>query len=148
LVKGPGVLKAYHDNPEATARTVTHDGWLHTGDLVKREPFGLVRFAGRLKDVIKYGGYSVFPPEIEAVLTQHPEVVEAGVVGAPDPIKGEKPVAFVRRTEGATVDGETLLAWLAPQLTDYKRPVAVRFIDHMPRTGTNKIDKKALRALL
>src|SRR5205823_5541777 len=102
-VKGPGVLEAYHGNVKATLQVRTDDGWLRTGDLVRRLPFRAVLFAGRGKDLIKHGGYSVFAVEVERVLEQHPAVAEAAVVGAADPRMGEVPVAAVRLQPDASV---------------------------------------------
>src|SRR5205807_10607415 len=95
-VKGPGVMKGYHGKDEATREALTEDGFLRTGDLARKGPFGLVEFAGRKKHVIKHGGYSVFAVEVERSLEEHPSVVEAAVIGLPDDRKGEIPVAVVR----------------------------------------------------
>ena len=95
-VKGPGVLKAYWGDEAATAAVLTDDGWLRTGDLAQKGPLGLLVFEGRSKHVIKHGGYSVYALEVEQVLEQHPDVLEAAVVGLPDEKLGEVPAAVVR----------------------------------------------------
>jgi len=141
VVKGPGVMKGYHGNEEATRETLTSDGWLRTGDLARRGPFGMVEFAGRKKDVIKHGGYSVFAAEVEDVLDEHPAVLECAVVGLPDERKGEVPVAAVRCRAGASTTESELLAWAAERLAEYKTPQRVVFVDTLPRTGTEKIRK-------
>jgi len=146
LVKGPGVLKGYHGDAAATAATFTDDGWLRTGDLARLGPFGTVFFVGRQKDVIKHGGYSVYCVEVEHVLEQHPDVVEAAVVGLPDERKGEVPAAVVRLAEGRTLDEAGLVAWAAERLSDYKVPVRIIALDALPKTGTNKVQRKELIA--
>jgi acyl-CoA synthetase (AMP-forming)/AMP-acid ligase II len=148
VVRGPGVMVGYRGQPAATAATLTAGGWLRTGDLARRRPLGLVEFVGRQKDVIKHGGYSVFPAEVEAVLTEHPAVAEAAVIGLDDPRKGQIPVAVVRLVgppSEATAD--ELQAWVHARLADYKVPVRTIFCDELPRTGMNKVHKPSLAAL-
>jgi acyl-CoA synthetase (AMP-forming)/AMP-acid ligase II len=147
LVKGPGVLRGYRGDAEATAATLTDDGWLRTGDLARLGPRNVVFFAGRKKDVIKHGGYSVYAVEIEQALEQHPDVVEAAVIGLPDERKGELPAAVVRLAEGATLDEAAMRAWAAERLSDYKVPVRIVAADELPRTGTNKVQRKELLGL-
>jgi acyl-CoA synthetase (AMP-forming)/AMP-acid ligase II len=147
LVKGPGVLTGYRGDAEATAALLTDDGWLRTGDLARLGPRGVVFFAGRKKDVIKHGGYSVYAVEIEQALEQHPDVVEAGVIGLPDERKGEVPAAVVRMADGRTFDEKAMRAWAAERLSDYKVPVRILAVDELPRTGTNKVQRKDLAQL-
>ncbi|MHB8467584.1 MAG: class I adenylate-forming enzyme family protein, partial [Acidimicrobiales bacterium] len=144
LVRGPGVLAGYHGDAEATAKVVDPDGWLHTGDLARRGLFGLVSFAGRAKDVIKSGGYSVYAVELERVMEEHPDVVEAAAVGVPDDRLGERPAVAVLVRAGATVTESELLAWAEERLADYKRPRLARIVDELPRTGTQKVAKSRL----
>lgn len=146
-VKGPGVLDGYHGNPEASAEAVTGDGWLRTGDLARRGPFGLLVFAGRKKDVIKNGGYSVFAVEVEAALEEHPDVVEAAVVGLHDDRSGEVPAAVVRLRSGATTSADELVTWAAEAMAAYKAPRRVVVVDELPRTGTTKVQKNHLAEL-
>jgi long-chain acyl-CoA synthetase len=145
-VKGPGVLKGYHGKEEATAE-VLQGGWLRTGDLARRQPFGLVSLAGRKKHVIKHGGYSVFAVEVEHVLEEHAGVAEAAVIGLPDERQGEVPVAVVRCGAGPAPTEAELIAWAAERLADYKVPQRIRFVDELPRTGTDKVQKDELRHL-
>lgn len=147
VVKGPGVLRGYHGDEEATAAALTPDGWLRTGDLARRGPFGTVSLAGRLKHVIKHGGYSVFAVEVERALEEHPDVAEAAVVGLPDDRKGEVPVAVVRRRKGSSLTEGELLAWARERLAEYKCPQQVRFVTRLPRTGTHKVQKERLLSL-
>jgi len=146
LLKGPGALQGYHGNEEATAAILTDDGWVRTGDLARRGMFGVFEFAGRKKDVIKNGGYSVFAAEVEEVLRGYDGVGDVAVVGRPDAKKGEVPYAFVQVAPGAQVDAEQLRAWASDHLAKYKAPVKVELIDELPRTGTGKVSKPDLRA--
>lgn len=144
VVRGPGVLSGYHGDAAATARILGSDGWLHTGDLARRGLLGTVSFAGRAKDVIKSGGYSVYAVEIERAMEDHPDVVEAAAVGLPDDRLGERTVVAVRVRDGASVTEEELLAWGEQRLSSYKRPRAVRIVAELPRTGTEKVAKQRL----
>lgn len=146
-MKGPGVLKGYWGSPEATADAVTDDGWLRSGDLVRKGLFGTATFAGRKKDVFMHGGYSVYAREVETVLEEHPDVLEAAVVGLPDPVKGAVPAAAVRVADGSTLTPDGLVAWAAERLSAYKAPQHVLLVDDLPRTGTNKVQKKEVIAL-
>ena len=144
LLKGPGVLKGYHGSPEATADALTPDGWLRTGDLARRGAGGLVTFEGRMKDVIKRGGYSVYAVEVEQSLEEHPDIVEAAVVPMADSRDGEVPVAVLGLREGVTLDEAELAAWCRDRLSAYKVPARFIEIEDFPRTGTDKIQRKAV----
>lgn len=144
LIKGPGVTKGYWGDARATDATVTADGWLHTGDLARKGLLGSVLFAGRQKDVIKHGGYSVYAREVERAVEAHPEVLEAAVTGLPDDRDGEIPVAAVRLVEGAEVTAEDLLAWVSERIADYKVPKRIAVVNDLPRTGTEKVHKREL----
>ena len=146
-MKGPGVLKGYWGSPEATADAVTADGWLRTGDLVRKGMLGTATFAGRKKDVFMHGGYSVYAREVEAALEEHPAVLEAAVVGLPDDVKGAVPAAAVRVDGDADLSPDDLVAWAAGRLSSYKAPQRVLFVDDLPRTGTTKVQKKEVTAL-
>jgi acyl-CoA synthetase (AMP-forming)/AMP-acid ligase II len=148
VVKGPGVMRGYHGQRDATSEALTPDGWLRTGDLAKRGRVGLIEFAGRKKDVIKHGGYSVFAAEVEAALEEHDAVAEAAVVGVADERKGEVPCAAIRLADGGDdLTEEALVAWAGARLSDYKVPQQVRFVDDLPRTGTEKVRKADVRAM-
>jgi acyl-CoA synthetase (AMP-forming)/AMP-acid ligase II len=147
-VRGPGLMRGYHGHADDTRRTLNEDGWLRTGDLARRGRLGLVEFAGRKKDVIKHGGYSVFAAEVESVLEEHPAVAESTVVGLPDPRKGEVPAAAVRCRAGASLSEPDLLAWAAEHLAEYKRPQRVVFVDALPRNATDKVRKADVVALI
>ena len=147
LLKGPGVTKGYWGDIEATQAALTDDGWLRTGDLARKGVLGAVVFAGRKKDVIKHGGYSVYALEVERTLEEHPDVLEAAVLGLPDERKGEVPVAAVRLKPGVAFDERALLQWAAERLSDYKVPQRILAVDELPRTGTNKVQRQELQAL-
>jgi long-chain acyl-CoA synthetase len=146
-LKRPGVLKGYWGDAVATAASLTDDGWLRTGDLVRSGPFGLVMFHGRSKHVIKSGGYSVYPVEVEADLEEHPDVLEAAVVGLPDPKLGEVPVAAVRLRPRARTSPVALVAWAGRRMAHYKAPRRVVVVDDLPRTGARKVQRDRLLAL-
>jgi acyl-CoA synthetase (AMP-forming)/AMP-acid ligase II len=146
-VKGRGVMRGYHGREEATTEAMTPDGWLRTGDLARERLGGFFEFAGRKKDVIKHGGYSVFAVEVEEALAEHPSVLEAAVLGLPDERKGEVPVAVVRVQDGVSPDEAELIAWAKERLADYKVPGQILFVDELPRTGTEKVQKAKLKEL-
>lgn len=146
-VRGPGVLDGYWGDDEATASAKTPDGWLRTGDLVRSGPFGTVLFHGRAKAVIKSGGFSVYPLEVESDLEEHPDVLEAAVVGLPDDTLGEVPVAAIRLRPGASVGGDDVRLWAEVRMARYKAPRRVVVVDDLPRTGTRKVQRERLLPL-
>jgi acyl-CoA synthetase (AMP-forming)/AMP-acid ligase II len=146
-LKGPGVLRGYWGDREATEAALTEDGWLRTGDLVRSGPFGTVLFHGRSKHVIKSGGYSVYPVEVEADLEEHPDVAEAAVVGLPHPELGEVPVAAVRLRSRSRVRGEDVVEWAEERMAHYKAPRQVVVVEELPRTGTRKVQRDRLLSL-
>lgn len=148
LVKGPGLLAGYWHDDEATRAVLDEEGWLHTGDLARRGPFGTVTFAGRSKDVIMRGGFSVHAVEVEAVLEAHPDVLEAAVVPLPDERLGEVPGAAVRLVPGVSLDEAALDAHAREHLAHYKVPVRYVAVDELPRTGTRKVQRREVVALL
>jgi long-chain acyl-CoA synthetase len=146
-VRGPGLLEGYWGSPDATGDLVTADGWVRTGDLARRGVLGTAVFAGRKKEVILNGGYTVYAREVESALEEHPEVVEAGVAGAPHDTRGEVPVAAVRLTEGSSVTPDELVTWVGERLADYKAPRRIVVVDELPKTGTQKLRRQDLLAL-
>jgi acyl-coenzyme A synthetase/AMP-(fatty) acid ligase len=146
-MRGPGVLDGYHGDAQATASALTEDGWLRTGDLARRGPLGGIFFAGRKKDVLMVGGYSVGAGEVESALEAHPDVLEAAVVGVPDERMGEVPAAAVRLRPGSATTAEHLVGWAAEHLSDYKAPRRIVVVDELPRTGTSKVQKAGVREL-
>lgn len=142
-VKGPIVMKGYWRRPEATAETI-RDGWLRTGDLGTLDEDGDLRIVDRLKELIIRGGYNVYPREVEEVLYQHPDIVEAAVVGVADPTYGEEVAAAVVLREGADLDAETLRAWAKERLSAYKVPHLVQVLPALPKGPSGKILKRAI----
>jgi acyl-CoA synthetase (AMP-forming)/AMP-acid ligase II len=142
-VRGPQVMQGYHGMAEETASILTPDGWLRTGDLVAIRDDGQLEIRDRLKELIKVKGASVAPAEIELVLRQHPAVRDAGVVGVPDDVRGEAPIAFV--TLGAPAEPAELEEFAAARLAGYKRPREVVVVDELPRLLTGKLLRRALR---
>ncbi|MEU2037067.1 class I adenylate-forming enzyme family protein [Nocardia niwae] len=147
VIRGANVMRGYLGRPEATARTVV-DGWLHTGDVGYFDPDGYLVLVDRIKDMILRGGENIYPKEIENVLHAHPAVLEAAVVGAPDPILGEVPVAQVVTMPGARVDAAELVEYCRRSLARAKVPVSIGLTDALPRNAVGKIDKRMLRALV
>jgi acyl-CoA synthetase (AMP-forming)/AMP-acid ligase II len=149
LVRGYCVMERYYRDPEKTANALSEDGWLHTGDYYSRTPDGRVTFHGRLKDMLKVGGENVAAVEIESFLCRHPAVQMASVIGMPDPLLDEVPVAFVELAEGQELRPEQLIEFCRGQISRYKIPREVHFIgpDEWPMSLT-KINKRGLRARL
>lgn len=142
LVRGAQTMAGYLKRPDATAAMIDADGWLRTGDLAVVDEEGQVFVVDRLKELIKVNAFQVAPAELEAVLATHPAVADAAVVGRPDAVTGETPVAaVVRRGE---LDADELMAWVAERVAPYKRIRAVRFVDAIPRTPAGKILRRAL----
>lgn len=145
-VTGPGLLKGYWGAHETSDEMIS-DGWLRTGDLARKGPWGTVVFVGRDKDVIIRGGYTVYSLEVQEALEQHADVLEAAVTGLADDRLGEVPVAAVRLADGITLDSDELRTWLGEHVAAYKVPVRILAVDELPRTGTKKVQRAELRAL-
>jgi acyl-CoA synthetase (AMP-forming)/AMP-acid ligase II len=143
LVKGAGVMREYYRNPQKTKETIV-DGWLYTGDMARQDDEGFIYLVDRKKDVIKSGGESVFPVEIEDVLRSHPRIYDCGVIGLPDDRLGEITVAVIDVKPGMTLTEEEVNAFCAEHLPRYKRPRKIIF-DAVPRNPTGKIEKPAMR---
>lgn len=147
-VRGPQVTSGYLDRPDATAAAFAAGSWLRTGDLGTLDEQGYVRVLDRLKDLIKFRGWSVVPGEVEAVLRDHPAVAEAVVVGVPDPRDGERPVAHVVLRPGhdlGTAIADTLTTHVTDRLAPYKRPRAIVFRDTIPKNAVGKPLRRVLR---
>ncbi|MET8426722.1 AMP-binding protein [Nocardia sp. NPDC004860] len=145
VVRGPNVMRGYLGNPEATAQTVVN-GWLHTGDVGRFDEDGYLILVDRIKDMIIRGGENLYPKEIENALYRHPAVHEAAVVGVPDPVLGEVPVAHVVAVPEAVVSAEELTEHCRGVLAPFKVPAAIVLTAELPRNPVGKIDKKQLRA--
>ncbi len=145
-VRGPQVTKGYWRNPDATRRAF-HDGWFLTGDIGKVDEEGYFSIEERKKDMLKVSGFSVFPAEVEAIMYRHPAIAEVGVVGVPDPYRGEDPLAFVvlKPEAKGTVSAEQVIEWCRTNMSVYKAPRQIRFIDALPKTASGKVLKRVLR---
>ncbi|MFG2088624.1 AMP-binding protein [Spirillospora sp. NPDC048824] len=146
FLRGARLARGYHDDPEATARAIDADGWLHTGDLAVMDARGRLRIAGRLKDMIKTGGENVAPEEVEEVVTGHPGVARAAVVGAPDTRWGELVVAFVVPEPGADFDADAVTAYCRERLSPFKVPRRWTVVDELPLTASAKVRRAELRS--
>jgi fatty-acyl-CoA synthase len=144
-VRGPTITPGYWQDPEATAAAFTADGFLHTGDLATVDASGSVRIVDRAKDVILTGGETVYSTEVEYRLQEHSAVLEVAVYAEPDQDLGERVTAAVVLRPGAQASAEELMAFCRAELAGFKTPKAVRFLDALPRTGSGKIQKRALR---
>ncbi|MEU1231486.1 FadD3 family acyl-CoA ligase [Streptomyces sp. NPDC005828] len=145
LTRGYHVMHGYLDDPEATARAVDEDGWLHTGDVGVLDERGFLRITDRLKDMFVVGGFNVYPAEVEQVLRGHPAVRDAAVVGAPDARLGEVGVAYCVPEDGAGIDAAELTSYTRERLANFKVPRAFRSVPALPHNAAGKVDKKALR---
>jgi long-chain acyl-CoA synthetase len=143
-VRGPNVFVGYLDDPEATARVLTPDGWLRTGDIGMCDEAGRLYLIERAKDLVIVSGFNVFPAEVEDVLASHPAVRDAGVVGVPHPHTGEAVKAFVVLVDGATIDEDALIDHCHDHLARYKCPSKILFVDELPRSATGKLVRRDL----
>jgi fatty-acyl-CoA synthase len=144
LLRGPQLFSGYLGRPDLTAAAITGDGWLSTGDLAVRDPAGLYRICGRRKEMFISGGENVYPGEVEAALLEMPQVLEAVVVGVPDPRWGEVGIAYVVARAGCTLSGRDVLEHARERLAGYKRPRTVCVVAEIPRLGSGKPDRRAL----
>lgn len=148
-VRGPCVMRGYWGEPELTAEVLDASGWLRSGDLGFLDHEGNLTLVGRVTDMYIRGGYNVYPLEVEHVLTEHPAVAEAAVVGAPVPVLGEIGVAFVVPSPGVPPPSlEELRAFCRERLADYKAPDRLELVAALPLTSMMKVDKVALAGLL
>ena len=145
LMRGPMVMQGYWKDPEHTATTLV-DGWLHSGDVGRRDEDGFITIVDRIKDMIISGGENIFSAEVEQALGSHPEVADCAVVGVPDPLWGERVHAVVVRRQDSTVTPEQLQAHCRSLIAGYKCPRSVEFRDVLPLSAVGKILKTALRA--
>lgn len=144
-VRGPNLMKGYYRNPQATAEALSADGWLNTGDLAQFDADGNLFIVGRSKELIIRSGFNVYPPDVEAVLNSHPEVVISAVVGRTVP-GNEEVVAFIQPVAGSGLTAEALRAFAAERLSGYKRPSHYIFMEALPATASGKILKSRLAA--
>jgi len=144
IVRGPGVMKGYHNQPMATAETL-RGGWLHTGDLARMDKDGYIYIVDRKKEMIIRGGYNVYPREIEEILYTHPDVVEAAVLGIPDSDLGEEVAAVVVLRQGTRTTPEELRQFVKERVAPYKYPRRIQLVQELPKGPTGKILKRFIR---
>lgn len=145
-IRGPQVMKGYWQRPEETAKVLSEDGWLRTGDMAKMDAQGFFYIVDRKKDMILVSGFNVYPNEIEDVVAAHPNVVEVGAIGVPDEKSGEAvKIVVVRRDPSLSVT--ELEQHCRQELTAYKVPRYVEFVDELPKTNVGKILRRELRDL-
>ena len=143
VARGDNITPGYLGEPEETA-AILHDGWLWTGDLARRDSDGFFFHQGRSKEILKIGGHRVSPIEIEHVVGEHPDIAEVAVVGAPDPLMGEVPVAFVVVRPGAACSEEELRTFCKGRMASYRIPVRFTKVDSLPRNEAGKLQRAEL----
>ena len=143
--RGYHVMKGYYKMPEATARAIDKDNWLHTGDLAVMDESGYCKITGRIKDMIIRGGENVYPREIEEFLYTHPKVKDVQVVGVPSERYGEEVAAFIQTKAGQHTDADEIKAFCMDQISFHKIPKYIFFVDEYPTTASGKIQKYKLR---
>jgi len=147
MVGGGGVMKGYFRNAEESAKALTADGWLRTGDLGRYDDAGNLHIAGRSKELIIHSGFNVYPPEVEAAFNDHPQVVQCAVIG--HMVEGNELVyAFIEAARSDWPDEDDLRRFVAERLTGYKRPSRIITVDKLPAAPTGKIIKSKLKDLL
>ena len=144
MVRGPQVMKGYFDNAQATAETLTEDGWLRTGDIVRQDADGYMWIVDRKKELIKYKGFQVPPAELEGILLEHPGIADAAVIGKQDLESGEVPRAFVVRAPGAEMSDEDVMGFVADKVATFKYVREVEFVDAIPKNPSGKILRRVL----
>ena len=143
--KGPQVMRGYWDKPEANAAAFTADGYFRTGDVGVFDERGFLKIVDRIKDMILVSGFNVYPNEIEAIATGCPGVLECACIGVPDEKTGEAVKLFVVRMPNGTLSAEELVAYCRKEMTAYKSPRAIEFIDALPKSNVGKILRRELR---
>ncbi len=144
LIRGPQVMKGYWKAPEETAQAL-HGGWLHTGDIGHVDADGYTYIVDRKKEMIKYKGFGVAPAELEALLLEHPDVIDAAVIGVPDDEAGELIKGFVVLRKGAEAAPEEIIAFANGKLAGYKRFQLMEIIDVVPKNASGKILRRVLK---
>ena len=149
IIRGPQVMKGYHNMPTETANTLRDMGdgggpWLFTGDIARMDGDGYFYIVDRKKELIKPGGYQVWPREVEEVVITHPKVMEVGVAGIPDPYRGETVKAWIVVKPGETVTEDEIKAFCREKLAAYKVPTHIEFRSELPKTTVGKILRREL----
>ena len=143
--RGYNIMKGYYKMPAATAAAIDHDGWLHSGDLARRNPDGTFLITGRLKDMIIRGGENIYPKEIEEFIYTHPDVEDVQVIGVPDAKYGEAVMACIIRKEGCNVTEKEMKEYIMSHMARHKVPQYIEFVDHFPLNAAGKVLKYKMR---
>jgi acyl-CoA synthetase (AMP-forming)/AMP-acid ligase II len=143
--RGFNVMRSYLNNPEETAKTITDDGWLKTGDIGVMDEDGYVRITDRIKDMFIVGGFNCYPAEIENSLCNMPGVARAAVIGVPDERMGEVAMAYIVPVADAELDEAAVIAWSRDNMANYKVPRVVRVMEEFPMNAGGKVLKGELR---
>jgi 2,3-dihydroxybenzoate-AMP ligase/mycobactin salicyl-AMP ligase len=146
VLKGPGVFTGYYNNPKENKEVFTQDGFFRTGDVAKIDGKGYITLTGRIKEMVNRGGESISATEIEKLISRHPGVAAVAVIAMPDPLMGEKVCAYIQLTAGARLSFDEVISFLKEQKASVLQlPERIEFIDAMPYTGAEKVDKRSLR---
>jgi fatty-acyl-CoA synthase len=143
--RGHGVMTGYYRNPQATARAIDDEGWLHTGDLARLREDGNYRIVGRCKEIIIRGGENIYPPEVEEFLHHHPDAAEVAVVGLPDAKYGEIVAAWVVPRPGSILSADDVRDYCRGRIAHFKIPQHVAIVPSLPKTVTGKVRKHVLK---
>lgn len=146
--RGFGVMKGYYHLPEQTREVLAKDGWFYTGDLGVMDSDGYIRYVGRKKELIIRGGFNIYPQEIERLLQSHVKILEAAVVGLPDPVMGEIVCAAIKLVPGQLSTEKEIIEHLKARIAPYKLPSRVVFLDNFPSTASGKVQKVKLREMV
>ena len=146
IVKSPGVFMGYYNRPDATAATL-RDGWVYTGDVGKLDEDGYLYFLGRTKEMIKSSGFSVFPEDVEALLNEHPAVLQSAVIGVPDAVRGESVKAFIvlKPDRKGSITEQEMIEWAKGYMSAFKYPREIAFLEQLPATSSGKILRRLLK---
>jgi long-chain acyl-CoA synthetase len=147
-MKGPNIMAGYFNMPKETAEAFDDQGYFKTGDMGQIDEDGFLYITGRIKEMLIIGGENVFPREIEEALTDHEDVIAAGVVGRQDSSRGEVAVAFIEFKEDATFDEQKLRSWCREKIAPFKVPKTIIVLPELPRNPTGKIMRRDLTKLL
>ena len=145
MVRGPNVTRAFLDDPEATADAIDPEGWLHTGDIGFFDADGNIHITDRLKDMYIMGGFNCYPAEIERIMYEMPEIAQVAVIGVPDKRMGEVGKAFIVATPGTSPSASDIIAWCREEMSNFKVPRSVEFVESLPTTASGKIQKHLLQ---
>jgi len=147
VARGYNIMKGYYKMPEATAAAIDKDGWLHTGDMARRDENGNYKITGRIKDMIIRGGENIYPKEIEDFIYTHPKVKDVQVIGVPDKQYGEEIMAWVILKDGETMTAEELQEYVRSNMAKHKTPRYVKFVTEFPMNAAGKVLKYKMREM-